>query len=85
MICAGISKNVDTENGVGAKFCQQIKDGTLILPEDAPQSPKIKKDLIVDRNFECVTDLATTWKYFTNRVQALEMFDAAGGVVKDSM
>tara|TARA_B110001450_G_C17251277_1_gene331640 strand:+ start:256 stop:459 length:204 start_codon:yes stop_codon:yes gene_type:complete len=40
--------------------------------------------------FECVTDLATSWKYLTNRVQTLEMFNEMFGkegkaVLKDSM
>ena len=48
--------------------------------------PMIKKDLIVDMNFEVVTDLETTWKYNINRKQMLEMFNGAEdgkGIVKD--
>jgi hypothetical protein len=55
---------------------------------EEPRSPKIMKDLVIDMNFECVTDLETSWKYFTHRVQTLEMFNGAEdgkGVVKDSM
>ena len=90
MIAPGIPKNFNTENELFAKHCQQIKDGTLILPEESPQSPNIKKDQVVDMKFECVTDLATSWKYFNNRVQTLEMFNEMFGkegkaVLKDSM
>ena len=88
VIADGIAKNVKTENDLMSKHCQQIKDGTMTLPEDVARIPKIKKDMVVDMNFECVTDLATSWKYFTNRVQTLEMFNGAEdgkGVVKDSM
>ena len=46
----------------------------------------IKKDLIVDMNFEVVTDLVTTWKYNINRKQMMEMFNGCEdgkAIVKD--
>jgi len=82
-----LPKGVVHENEVVQKYLKMIKDGEFTLPEDGPRSPKIMKDLIVDMNFEVVTDLATTWKYNINRTQMLEMFNGAEdgkGVVKDS-
>jgi len=59
-----------------------------LLPAKKVFPPKIKKDLIVDMEFEVVTDVETTWKYMINRKQMLEMFNGAEdgkGVVKDSI
>jgi len=86
-IAGFLPKGVVHENEIVQKYCQMIKDGEFNLPEDVPQSPTIMKDLVVDMNFEVVTDLATTWKYNINRKQMLEMFNGAEdgkGVVKDS-
>ena len=33
--------------------------------------PQFKKDLVVDMNFDVVTDLETTYKYNINRTQML--------------
>jgi hypothetical protein len=39
----------------------------MTLPEDVARIPKIKKDLVVDMNFDVVTDIETTYKFYSHR------------------
>ena len=68
-----------------------IKDGEFTLPESPiPKAtvgpPMAKKDLVIDMNFEVVTDVETTYKYNKHRKQMLEMFSGCEdgkGILKD--